>query len=98
MLAGHYRERHRACWLPRRRTCAHVPLRASAHVAVRRWWSPEEHMEKHIACVMRVAGAAALASVLSIQGSAQWVDYRNPAIPRKADGAPELTKPTPRTA
>jgi hypothetical protein len=55
-------------------------------------------MERHIVGVIRAAGTAALVSVLSIQGGAQWVDYRNPAIPRKADGTPELTTPTPRTA
>jgi len=30
--------------------------------------------------------------------SAQWLNYPTPGVPKKADGAPNLDAPTPRTA
>ncbi len=35
--------------------------------------------------------------VLPIAASAQWIGYKTPGIPRKADGTPNLSAPVPRT-
>jgi hypothetical protein len=42
----------------------------------------------------RLIFAALLAAVPTV---AQWLDYPSKGIPRKADGKPDLTAPTPRT-
>jgi len=44
----------------------------------------------------RIAIAAAL-WLLPVSVCAQWLDWRTPAIPRTADGKPNLTAPAPRT-
>jgi hypothetical protein len=44
----------------------------------------------------RIAIAVAL-SLLPVSLSAQWLDWPTPAIPRTADGKPNLTAPAPRT-
>jgi hypothetical protein len=41
---------------------------------------------------------AAAACVLGVRGSAQWLHQPTPAIPRTADGKPNLTAPAPRAA
>ena len=46
-------------------------------------------------CKMPVATALAL--ILSASVSAQWLDFREPAIPRSSDGKPNLAAPAPRT-
>ena len=42
-----------------------------------------------------IAGAIGL---LSLSANAQWLDYKTPGIPRKADGKANLTAPAPRLA
>src|SRR5262245_13382970 len=47
----------------------------------------------------KAATALALAVVAAaVPVSAQWVQYRDPAIPRTRDGRPNLSAPAPRTA
>jgi hypothetical protein len=48
--------------------------------------------------VSKMPAAAALALILSASLSAQWLDFREPAIPRLSNGKPNLTAPTPRTS
>ena len=43
----------------------------------------------------RIALAASF--LLTVTVSAQWLDWRTPAIPRTADGKPDLEAPAPRT-
>jgi len=35
---------------------------------------------------------------LPVDGSAQWLEYPTPGVPRTADGKPNLSAPAPRTA
>jgi len=42
--------------------------------------------------------AALLVAALPGASSAQWLDYPTPGVPRTADGKPNLSAPTPRTA
>src|SRR6185436_1485608 len=35
--------------------------------------------------------------LLTVSLGAQWLDWRTPAIPRTADGKPDLTAPAPKT-
>jgi len=44
------------------------------------------------------AGVAVLASLLSTNVAAQWLDYPAPGTPRLPDGRPNLSAPAPRTA
>ena len=44
-----------------------------------------------------VVGAAVLASLLSTNAAAQWINYPTPGIPRLPDGKPNLSAPAPRT-
>jgi hypothetical protein len=43
------------------------------------------------------AGLAVLASLLSTNAAAQWLDYPTPGTPRLPDGKPNLSAPAPRT-
>ena len=45
----------------------------------------------------RIPIACAVALALSVSVSAQWLGYREPGIPRTADGKPNLSAPAPRT-
>jgi hypothetical protein len=45
-----------------------------------------------------LAVAVAFLLILSIPARAQWLDYKTPGIPRKADGKPNLAAPAPRLA
>ncbi len=45
----------------------------------------------------RIAVAAAVVLLQSVSLSAQWLGYREPGIPRAANGKPNLTAPAPRT-
>lgn len=47
---------------------------------------------------MKIFTAATIFTALVAPLTAQWVHYRTPAIPRTADGKPNLTAPAPRTA
>jgi len=47
--------------------------------------------------VSKVPVAAAFVLILSASVSAQWLDYREPGIPRTSNGKPNLTAPAPRT-
>jgi hypothetical protein len=51
--------------------------------------------KKHLSVA---AAGIALALLLSIESSAQWLDYPTPGIPRTPDGKPNLTAPAPRTS
>jgi hypothetical protein len=42
--------------------------------------------------------AALIVAVLPGAGSAQWLDYPTPGVPRTPDGKPNLSAPAPRTA
>jgi hypothetical protein len=44
------------------------------------------------------AAVLALAAAAAAPTSAQWVHYRDPAVPRTKDGKPNLSAPAPRTA
>src|SRR5205807_8977545 len=44
------------------------------------------------------AGLAVLASLLSTNAAAQWLNYPTPGTPRLPDGTPNLSAPAPRTA
>jgi hypothetical protein len=44
------------------------------------------------------AGLAVLASLLSTNAAAQWLNYPTPGTPRLPDGRPNLSAPAPRTA
>jgi hypothetical protein len=46
--------------------------------------------------VMRIASAAAVAAWLSLSCAAQWLNHPTPAIPRTADGKPNLAALAPR--
>ncbi|MBV9770037.1 MAG: hypothetical protein JOZ32_10740 [Bryobacterales bacterium] len=49
--------------------------------------------------MVKLTGLAILFSIaLSLPGSAQWIHYPTPGIPRTADGKPDLSAPAPRTA
>ena len=47
---------------------------------------------------LKSAAVAASLLVLPALASAQWVKYPTPGVPKKSDGSPNLTAPTPRTA
>jgi len=47
---------------------------------------------------LRAMAAATLALALSAPTGAQWIDYKNPGVPRLPDGKPNLAAPAPRTA
>jgi hypothetical protein len=49
-------------------------------------------------CLPRALAVSVLAVLLSTAGSAQWLNYPTPGIPRLPDGKPNLTAPTPKTA
>src|SRR6266436_621639 len=42
--------------------------------------------------------AALIVTALAGSGSAQWLDYPTPGVPRTPDGKPNLSAPAPRTA
>src|SRR5690242_2779618 len=44
------------------------------------------------------AAVATFMFLLSTPLAAQWLDYKNPGIPRTPDGKPDLSAPVPRTA
>jgi len=46
---------------------------------------------------MKRLAVAAILLILPVSLSAQWLDYRTPGIPRKADGKPNLEAPVSRT-
>src|SRR5512144_2160412 len=45
---------------------------------------------KHLVC------GCLLASILIAAVDAQWLNYKTPGVPRKADGSPNLSAPAPR--
>jgi len=47
---------------------------------------------------LRLTFLAAFVITLPVAASAQWLEYPTPAVPRTADGKPDLTAPAPRTA
>ena len=47
---------------------------------------------------MKMVVVTALWVAASISLSAQWLNYPTPGVPRNADGSPNLSAPTPRTA
>ena len=49
-------------------------------------------------CLPRALAVSVLAVLLSTAGSAQWLNYPTPGIPRLPDGKPNLAAPAPKTA
>ena len=49
-------------------------------------------------CLPRAFAVSVLAVLLSTAGSAQWLNYPTPGIPRLPDGKPNLAAPAPKTA
>ncbi len=49
-------------------------------------------------CLPRALAVPVLAVLLSTAGSAQWLNYPTPGIPRLPDGKPNLAAPAPKTA
>jgi hypothetical protein len=45
-----------------------------------------------------ILAAAVVLSLTSVPAAAQWLNYPDPAIPRTADGKPNLSAPAPKTA
>ena len=50
------------------------------------------------ACTKTLAATAVALAAVAVPVSAQWVHYRDPAVPRTKDGKPNLSAPAPRTA
>src|SRR5262245_36363817 len=50
------------------------------------------------ACTKALTAMAVALAAAAVPVSAQWVHYRDPAVPRTKDGTPNLSAPSPRTA